>query len=294
MWYDYLKVCRPLNCFIAVLAVIIGGIASFGSQNGIFSSLTLMIIQNLFIGAIGAGFISAGGYVINDVFDVEIDKINRPSRPIARGAISVSQGRKYAWSLFAIGIILCILTWNLLAIGISLCAAYMLYRYSTDLKRNGISGNLTVAILTFILFIYGGVLTSNTIYAIFPALFGFFLVLSREIVKDVEDISGDQQYKCLTLPIRYGVKKSLFIAKSLLTFLAIIIIIPYILGIYSSWVYPLFIGINEIFLATVIVFLSRKPEMELIRAATPSKQLLKLNMLLGTMGFFIASIIPIF
>lgn len=295
MWYDYIKVCRPLNCILTTLAVVVGGVASPGSQSTlVIESSSLLALQNLIIGAMAAGLIAAGGYVINDIYDVEIDKINIPSRPIARGAISLSKARKYSLLLFGSGIALCLFTFNAIAFLTCLCATYLLYRYSTDFKSSGFVGNLTVACLSFILFFYGGVLIASPTSAIFPAAFAFLLILAREIVKDVEDITGDEENKCLTLPIRYGVSKSLFIAKSLLSLLAIFSIIPYFLGVYSSLLYPLFIVVNDSFLAVVLVYLSWKPEAELIIAATPSKQILKLCMVLGTIGFFISTLIPIF
>ncbi|MFX1534364.1 MAG: UbiA family prenyltransferase [Promethearchaeota archaeon] len=295
MWYDYIKVCRPLNCILTTLAVVVGGVANPGSQNAfLMESSSLLALQNLIIGAIAAGLIAAGGYVINDYYDVEIDKINNPSRPIARGAISLSNARKYSFLLFGSGIILCSLTFNALAILTCLCATYLLYRYSADLKTSGFVGNLIVACLSFILFFYGGVLIASPTSAVFPASFAFLIILAREIVKDVEDITGDKENKCLTLPIRYGVSKSIFVAKSILSMLAIFSMIPYVLGVYSSVLYPVFILVNDSFLAIVLVYLSWKPEADLIIAATPSKQILKLCMVLGTIGFFISTLIPIF
>lgn len=295
MLWDYIKLCRPVNCLITFLAVIGSGITSQGSQsvflNGVISWLEA---QNLLLGALAAGLIAAGGYVFNDIYDVEIDKINIPSRPIPSGAISISNARSFALFLFGSGIITCTFTLNLLAIITCLCATYLLYRYSTDLKRNGLSGNLTVAILSFVLFFYGGVLTTQAINAIFPASFAFLLILAREIIKDVEDITGDRRHKCLTLPIRYGVNKSLFLAKCLLGSLALVAIIPYLTGIYSSIVYPLFIGLNDSFILVTLILLSRKNETELIMASTSAKKILKLTMIVGTIGFLTASIIPIF
>jgi len=91
---------------------------------------------------------------------------------------------------------------------IVLFSIVLLFLYSKYLKRIPLLGNVTVAFLTGLVFIFGGVVVSNPGAAIVPAVFAFLINLIRELVKDMEDIEGDKIAGVITFPIKYSLKKT--------------------------------------------------------------------------------------
>jgi 4-hydroxybenzoate polyprenyltransferase len=153
--------------------------------------------------------IAAGGYIINDYYDVKIDLINKPERVVVGRGIS----RRYAILLHivlsAAGIFLgLILNWKIGAV--NFFSVFMLWWYSNTLKRMPFVGNFLVAFLTggsiaipWLLYPFAGK-TNILIYA----MFAFFVTLVREIIKDMEDLKGDNTFGCKTLPIVWGLRKT--------------------------------------------------------------------------------------
>lgn len=153
--------------------------------------------------------IAAGGYIINDYYDVKIDLINKPERVVVGRGIS----RRYAILLHtllsAAGILLgLVLNWKIGAV--NFFSVFMLWWYSNMLKRMPFVGNLVVAFLTggsiaitWLLYPLAGK-TNILIYA----MFAFFVTLVREIIKDMEDLKGDNTFGCKTLPIVWGLRKT--------------------------------------------------------------------------------------
>jgi 4-hydroxybenzoate polyprenyltransferase len=152
--------------------------------------------------------IAAAGYIINDYYDVKIDLINKPERVVIGKQIA----RRYA-ILFhsilsitgtAIGFLL---DWKIGVINFS--SAFLLWWYSNDLKRQPFIGNFVVALLTGLSILLIDVLyqTSQPLIGIY-SIFAFAMTLIREIVKDMEDLKGDNIFGCKTLPIVWGVRKT--------------------------------------------------------------------------------------
>ena len=174
--------------------------------------------------------IAAGGYIINDYYDIKIDYLNKPDRVI------IGKGLNRRTALF-VHVIVSVLgvSIGLLAgwkIGVtSFFAGFMLWLYSNQLKRLPFLGNLSIAVLTgmsiFIISFYYG---SNSSLVLAYSLFGFFSTLIREIIKDIEDLKGDETFGCKTLPILWGVRRTkAFILFLIFIFAAIFILIirPY-------------------------------------------------------------------
>lgn len=285
---------RPINCVLTAIAVFVGGLATFGSGEGIIGEISFEDFLMLLIGAISATSIAAAGYVVNDLFDLPIDEINAPHRPIPSGKVSIESAKLATIILFFVGVGLAILTLNLLAILIAMFGAFGSYRYSTDLKRTGFGGNIMVALLGLFLFIYGGVLVQNYHSVLFPSLFAFFLLLSREIVKGVEDVPGDAPHGINTLAVKIGVGKASWIAVAMLAIVMALTLIPYMLEIYTSPIYIVFLVIEYIMIGTSSFFLLWKREdEEKIFYATYSKKILKMTMFFGVIGFFFSALVPI-
>ena len=172
-------------------------------------------------------FIAAGGYVINDYFDVKIDRINRPDEVVVTRTISKPAAIKLSIVLSGIGIACGLIVAGLLhslTIGILfILIPGLLWFYSSSYKRLFMVGNLIIALLAGItpLMIamanvailelrYGTILPYTTLqhdlYAWIGgfALFAFMLTWIREIIKDMQDQMGDRELECHSMPVVWG------------------------------------------------------------------------------------------
>jgi len=163
---------------------------------------------NLFLLSLSTVFIAAGGYIINDYYDVKIDYINKPDRVVIGKSITRRYAILFHIALSFAGIMLGFyLSWRIA--GVNMLSVFLLWLYSNNLKRLPFVGNLTVAFLTglavFIIDVFYR--THNSLVVIY-ALFAFFMTLVREVIKDMEDLKGDNSFGCKTLPIVWGIRKT--------------------------------------------------------------------------------------
>ena len=180
-----------------------------GGKDLSFSYLLEIITESkLFYISLATVLIAASGYIINDYYDVKIDLVNKPDRVV------IGRYIKRRWALVinqffnGSGIFFGLLVSRKVAL-VNLFAVFCLWLYSNQLKRLAFWGNLMVAILTgFSLLVlavyYPGHQREVWIYAIFS----FFITLIREIIKDMEDVKGDEKHGCRTLPIIWGIART--------------------------------------------------------------------------------------
>jgi geranylgeranylglycerol-phosphate geranylgeranyltransferase len=213
----FITITRPINSFVAGLAAIVAYLIDTGTV--IPESLLLFFIVAL---------ITAAGNVINDFFDAEIDAINRPDRPIPSGEVSRGAARGFAITLFLAGILVSFFT-NSLCITIAIFNTLLLVAYASKLKRTPFIGNIVVAYLSASIFLFGGALNGlDGLVRIIPiAAITFFAMLSRELLKDAEDIEGDRAGGADTVPIRIGIKKTTEFALITTVFAVAASFIPY-------------------------------------------------------------------
>ena len=189
----YILLLRPSNGIITIASVFVSCLLAGGNARHIPAML---------LASFAAGLIGGGGMVINDIFDVEIDRVNKPARPLPSGAVSGQAAAIFYALLTAVGLLL-----NLFlhpsAQAIALGAAVLIFFYSYMLKRTPLFGNLTVGLLTGLAFIYGGAAVGNIDRAIVPALFAFLINVGRELIKDMEDVEGDALHHAETFPVKY-------------------------------------------------------------------------------------------
>lgn len=240
---DTIEILRPINGLMGGLTVIIG-ILNTRIDIDLFT-----LVFNIIFGILTYFFISGSSMVINDYYDIEIDKINRPERPIPRGSITLKQA-KILWIItILIGTILSIIHSLLFNIGylvpiIVVFMAFIGWLYAAWGKKSGFLGNIIVGISFSIGLIYGAMLNNSFIppYIYYFFLTSFFLLLSREVIKGCEDVEGDKNEGVRTLAIRIGIKKSTMVSM----IFAIIAIVFYIL--------PLFTVINQLLFLISMVF----------------------------------------
>lgn len=198
----YFTLIRPLNAAAAGLATIIAYLIATGTL--IPQVLLLFLVVTL---------VTAAGNVINDYFDIGIDRVNRPDRPIPSGQVSPGSARAYAGVLFLAGILICLFT-NELCITIAIINSLLLVAYAAWLKRTPLLGNIAVSYLAGSMFLFGGALSGmpGLLHVLPFALMTFFAMLARELVKDAEDVEGDLASGAETIPIRYGIRNTILLA----------------------------------------------------------------------------------
>lgn len=201
--------------------------------------LTLLIVS-----VVG---IAAGGYVINDYFDVKIDRINHPDNLVVTRIISRDAAMNLFYGLTAIGVIAGTVvawwahSWTLLFTYVVIPG--LLWFYSASYKRMFLVGNLVVAFASAIVPLLVAIANADYLHHLYQnalayspivgelyvwtggfAIFAFLLTWVREIVKDIEDIEGDREMECRTLPIVWGDKVAKIIATILLVVIATLIV----------------------------------------------------------------------
>ena len=197
---SFLRLTRAWNLLIIVFAQYFT--AFFLAETDVFRDLPLFLLS------LSTVLIAAGGNVINDYYDVKIDYINNPDRVVVGKTIH----RRFAIMLHVVLSVLGVfvglfVSWKLAVVNV--ISVSVLWFYSNMLKRLPFIGNFTVALLTgasvaILIFLYD----ANTILILIYALFSFFMTLVREIIKDMEDLKGDNTYGCKTLPIVWGIRKT--------------------------------------------------------------------------------------
>lgn len=190
---------RPANCLMASAAAMIGMLIA-GHSLSPAAALPIFVVVFLVTGA---------GNAVNDYFDRDIDKINRPDRPIPRGAVSPKAALVWSLVLFAAGCAISGLV-NQICLAIAIFNSLLLYLYARNLKATPLAGNLAVSYLTGSSFVFGGAAFGmrGLEATISIALLAALATMSREIAKDIEDMEGDRKCGAKTLPIIAGEKAS--------------------------------------------------------------------------------------
>jgi geranylgeranylglycerol-phosphate geranylgeranyltransferase len=194
------RIIRAGNVAVSFVGTVVGGLVAHAagvSASGVFWAL-------LVLAAASTALVTAGGNVLNDLEDIEGDRINHPDRPLVTGAISVQGARMLAVGLFAAGIEVAlpvILVEPLVGVILAVALAAML-GYEFRLKAAGLGGNLLIALLTGLVFLYGGAAAGDALVLAPFAAMAFLATASREVIKDMEDVEGDVGRR--TLPKTHG------------------------------------------------------------------------------------------
>jgi geranylgeranylglycerol-phosphate geranylgeranyltransferase len=198
----FVTITRPTNALVAGLAAVVAYLIATGTI--IPAALYLFVVVTL---------ITAAGNTVNDYFDAAIDAINRPDRPIPSGMVTRLAARNFSVILFLAGFFVSLAT-SQLCIAIAVFNSLLLVAYAANLKSTPFFGNVTVSYLAASMFLFGGALNGpgGLIHVLPIAVITFFAMLSRELVKDAEDVEGDAAGGASTLPIIIGVKKTASLA----------------------------------------------------------------------------------
>ena len=200
----YIALTRPGNALLTAIAVIAGSFIAAGPEIVDFQT-------EITICCISAMMLVGGGNALNDYNDRESDKENHPNRPIPSGKISAETALNYSTILLGSGLVILWFTLiNWLVFAIALIGVLTLIAYENSLKATGIAGNIAVGFMSGAVFLYAGMAVDNPGPTVWMFGLAFLATISREIVKDIQDLAGDRDRK--TLPSRIGIDYSLNIA----------------------------------------------------------------------------------
>jgi geranylgeranylglycerol-phosphate geranylgeranyltransferase len=271
--YSYIKITRPINVLITFLVVIVAILISQINKVG----LSVIIISSL-----AAALITAGGNVINDIFDIETDKIAHPDRVLINGTLSKKEAALFYNLLNAIAIILASRI-SIQVLLIAFLTIILLFVYSKFLKKLPLIGNFVIAFLTGLAFIYGGFVSKNPVSSIIPAIFAFLINFIREVVKDIQDIEGDKRANLKTFPIKYGIPKSSFVIIVLTILLIAFTAYPFFANLFRiEYLIVVMLVVNPILvLCLKHLFDKSGPKLSMI------SNLLKLDMIIGLIAIYL-------
>ncbi|TYT60856.1 geranylgeranylglycerol-phosphate geranylgeranyltransferase [Natrialba swarupiae] len=216
------ELTRPVNVIAASVLTFIGAFVA-GGDLAQFDVVAAVAATGLAVGA---------GNAINDYFDREIDRINQPDRAIPRGAVSPRTALVFSVFLFGMAVALALmLPWQALAIAaINLVA---LVAYTEFFKGLPGVGNALVAYLVGSTFLFGAAAVERIEPSVVLFVLAAIATLTREIVKDVEDVEGDREEGLNTLPIAIGERRALQVAAALLVVGVLASPVPYVLGYFG-------------------------------------------------------------
>jgi len=261
-------ITRPINGLIAFISTLLGAYLA-GQRINKFSIIASIIVF----------LIASSGNILNDIADREIDKINRPKRPIPSGKISVKMA-VWEWIIFSIaGIIVSIgigLPYFIIAISVWI----LLTAYSLMLKGIPLIGNIAVSLCTALTIPFGAISTGSPKAVIFPFIFVFLIHFGREILKDGEDVMGDKKANLRTFPLVFGLRKAkiLTVIVFLLLITATILAYPIYGKIYLICV------VFTVDIPLVLMSFKLKPDAE---SFGKNERVLKILMLTGIMSLIV-------
>lgn len=216
------QIARPHN-MVAAGGCVLAGYALSGGR--VTSEVALPVIFTALVTGLGN--------LINDYYDREIDRINKPARPLPSGRLtpafvmrlyvagSVAVTLIMAWFL-PVPIFTMVLGWEVL-----------LFYYARTGKRLTFVGNVVVASIAASAFLGGGVVAGNLRSTVFPAILAFLLVIGRELIKGAEDVRGDRQAGAATVAVRFGVATAVRLGVLTLCLCVVLSPLPGLTGYYG-------------------------------------------------------------
>jgi 4-hydroxybenzoate polyprenyltransferase len=249
----YLRLARPFTLLPPLLGIVSGAICAFGSAHNPDPArrVTWAVVLTVAIGSLCASAMNAASNIVNQIADLEIDRKNKPDRPLVTGEVAMGG----AWALAAVLYVLSIVpTWLVvpyphvsfaqrMAAPLHLHAAFFIYCigalatfvYSFPAfgrsKRHWFWANFTIAVTRGgLLKVAGWSFVASVLYGEAWALGGIFafFLLGATSTKDFSDMEGDRAHGCITLPVRFGVARA---AKMMAPF----VVLPWLLIPLFTW-----------------------------------------------------------
>ena len=272
-----LSLIRPVNAVVAFVGIAAACVIA-GAGPAQWATILLASLAGMLAGA--------AGNIINDVYDVAIDRINKPQRAIPSGAVTRKEALLWAAGCMAASLLLSI-PLGALPLLIVAGSGVLMYAYSARLKRTVLIGNVAVGLLTGAAFLFGAVTVGNPVAGIIPAAFAFTFNLAREILKDIEDMHGDHANSVVTFPIHVGARTAMITACTILLVVILGTAIPVLLDVYHpvyAWV--VFFGVDCVLIYALISLWNDRSTGNIARISA----LLKFDMLAGIAAILLGSV----
>ena len=197
----YIALTRPGNMVLTAIAVVAGAFIAAGTD---ISNFQIEIL----ICCLCSMMLVGGGNALNDYNDRKTDKENHPKRPIPSGSVSPDSAYMYAQALLGLGLLILLLTLeNKMPFVIALIGVILLIAYENGLKAAGITGNVVVGLMSGAVFLFAGMAVNDPGPTLWMFGLAVLATITREIVKDIQDLEGDTDRR--TLPSRIGIESSL-------------------------------------------------------------------------------------
>lgn len=262
----FVEMTRPLNALMAAGAVCLGAW---------ISSSPLTCFQRFLLATVA--FLATGfGNTINDIMDIETDRVSHPSRPLPRGTFSVKDALIFA-CVISLSALFCAFFVGLRFGFATLVPLLLLTAYALFIKGVPLTGNLLVSLLAAYALVFGSLSAPCLHYLYIPALLAMLLNFCREIVKDIQDRAGDLSADIFTsAALSHSLLKKIILVISILY--ALLLFLPFFLGHFGI-VYAAFVSATCVPAMFYRLFLLRKRVWE--TRLPHISALLKVEMLFG-------------
>lgn len=263
-----------MNLLLGAIAVVVSA--------GVLDSLSETAVLLKAVGVVAA--LNAAANAFNDYTDLETDRINRADRPLPRGTVTPESALWSSVLVFGAGIgVSAFLNYQAFIIA-TVVAMPLMVSYSLWLKGLPLVGNIAVAFILGLAFIFAGAAFGDLWSMLTAALLAFGFTLIRELLKDVADIEGDKKENLKTFPVRFGIRASIRLTVVFILLLCLGALIPYWIGIYGKlYLLVLALGI-EIPLGFVVFFLVRFPS---TKTCKTSARVLKVCIFAGLLAVWV-------
>ncbi len=274
----FLKITRPINILITMIASFAAYFIAIKSNGALFSKRELILL------IIITGFSAAAGNIINDIYDLEVDRINKPSRVLPGGKMSIRAAIAEYFLLVFIALMASLSLGNKIFY-IVIVINLLLFFYAFIFKQLPLIKNFLVAAISGYLFYFCSITVVDRMAVLNLAISAFLFHFAREIIKDIADLEGDQKNNANTFAIYFGLKKAKLVAIFLLILLNLFLI--YLI---------FFKNYGILFNATILIFVIPLLVFIIVKAFTKDNykyfenlsKLLKADMIFGILAFVLA------
>ncbi|MCA9925369.1 MAG: geranylgeranylglycerol-phosphate geranylgeranyltransferase [Anaerolineales bacterium] len=235
------KISRPLTTLTGAIAVLLGGYVAGTHQ---WVKVALAVISTVLV--------SAAANAWNDYRDIEIDKVNQPERPLPAGLVTPQAA--WIFSLIMAGgalLLAALINWP--AFLVALAANVLLYIYSWKLKSTVLLGNMTIASISALSAVYGGIAAGNVRPSLWLAAVIVVGILGREVLKTLADYEGDLRQQCKTIATVWGRRAARIVFYLLVAATLVVMMTPYLANVYRPvYAYIVAIGVYPVIIYVMV------------------------------------------
>ena len=264
----YLRLFRFGNGIMGIIGVLVGAFIAVGLDIADH-------YVNLAISCIVVLSFMAGGNSLNDYIDIEIDRVGHPDRPLPRGEIRPRTALILGIGGMVLAGTLSIFMGSVLVTCVVFIAAGLMIFYELFLKQRGFAGNMMIAVLTGMIFLFGGAVVNNIEANFIVAIMAILVSIGREIAKDIEDMGSDEGRS--TLPMKIGIRNASMLGATFFIIGPILSVWPLIDQSFG-WLYCIVVIADAIFIYTAFI---------IFRNARKAQKFAKIAMFIALIAFIL-------